>query len=95
METAYSRECDSVIPDQSWEGITLRQGGEYALVRGAVAQGGSDECRWLEASRSSLVPCQAALAVPVYRHGRESRPRPGNTVGRARMLLELHAVSIP
>jgi len=30
--TAYSRECDSVIPDQSWEGITLRQGGEYALV---------------------------------------------------------------
>ena len=41
--TAYSRECDSVIPDQSWVGITLRQGGVYAFGstrRGAVAHGG-------------------------------------------------------
>ena len=27
-----------------------------------------DECRWLEASDSSLVLCQASLAVLVHRH---------------------------
>lgn len=71
----YSRTCDSVIPDQFLEQVrNVRQTRRAENIRcwwpGSAGTEG-DECRWLEASRSSWdlgSSSEASSAVLVHRH---------------------------